>query len=315
MEISQKEAIACLRALVALARADGTVSGEERAALESALDGLPASGDLKRFLDESPAFDETLAEITSPAAREQLWQSACGLVHADGTATAEEKKLLDRMRAAFDIDDRKASATQCLIEETRDTILPSNIEAVSDPAAREKEIDKDVLKYSVLSAVLGAFPVPGLAIATDLAIVALQVKLVRDVGQYWGHTVDKQAAKTLLGGLGLGTGARIAVSNLAKLVPVWGSAFGAASAFATTWALGKIANRYFESGQKADVKDLKKELKTMQAAGKEEYARQQETIEARRKASEGKLAALNAERKAGTLSQAEYEKEVAALAG
>lgn len=314
MEISQKEVIAGFRVLVALAKADGKVSEEERAALESALDDLPGSSDLKRFLDESPAFDAALGEISSPAARDQLWQSACGLVHADGVASAEEQKLLDRMRAAFAIDEQKASATRRLIEETKDTVLPSNIQAVSDPEKRQKEIDEDILKYSVLSAVLGAFPVPGLAIATDLAIVALQVKLVRDVGQYWGHTVDKQAAKTLLAGLGLGTGARIAVSNLAKLVPVWGSAFGAASAFATTWALGKIAHRYFESGKKADVKDLRKELKKMQATGKEEYARQKETIAAKQKASEAKLAALSDQRKAGTISQSEYEKQVAALA-
>src|SRR5690606_21337339 len=155
----------------------------------------------------------------------------------------------------------------------------------------------------------------GVALATDLAIVGLQVKLVRDVGQYWGHKVDKEAAKTLLAGLGLGTGARIAVSNLAKLVPVWGSAFGATTAFATTWALGKIANRYFESGQKADIAQLKTELKALEKEGKEAYAQQKEAIERKRQEAAAKLEALNAERKDGKISQAEYEKQVAALAG
>ena len=106
-------------------------------------------------------------------------------------------------------------------------MLPSSIQPVSDPVLRATEIKSDVLKYSVLSGALGAFPIPGLAIATDLAVVGLQVKLVRDIGQRWGHKVDKQAAASLLGGLGLGTGARIAVSNLAKLIPVWGSVVGA----------------------------------------------------------------------------------------
>lgn len=314
MEINTNEGAACLRALVAVAKADGKITDEERAALDTAIGMLPGSSDLQRLLDEDPDFDRTLSEIRSAEAREHLWQSAYGMVHADGTASPEEQKLLDRIRASFQIDEAKASATRRLFEETKDTLLPSNIRAIDDPVKRQKEIDQDVLKYSVLSAVLGAFPVPGVAIATDLAIVALQVKLVRDIGQYWGHKVDKAAVKSLLAGLGLGTGARIAVSNLAKLVPVWGSAFGATTAFATTWALGKIANRYFEGGQKEDVAKLKKDLKAMEKEGKEAYAQQKETIASKRKATDEKLGALNEQRKAGTISQEEYEQQVAALA-
>lgn len=314
MEPDIKEATACLRALVAVAKADGTITADERETLASALAALPASGDLQPFLDETIDFDQELAQVRSPQAREQLWQSAYSMIHGDGNASAEEQRLVDKMRTTFQIDDAKVSATRRFLDEAKDTLLPSNIEAIADPVQRQKEIDQDVLKYSVLSAVLGAFPVPGLAIATDLAIVALQVKLVRDIGQYWGHTVDKDAAKTLLAGLGLGTGARIAVSNLAKLVPVWGSAFGATTAFATTWALGKIGNRYFESGKQADVAQLRKDMKTMEKQSKEAYAQQKEAIEVKRKEASAKLTDLNEQRKAGTLSQAEYEKQVAALA-
>lgn len=314
MEIDTKEGTACLRALVALAKADGKITAEERSALQAALAMLPASGDLEPFLDEQTNFEQVLADITSPVAREQLWQSAFSMIHVDGAASAHEQKLLDQMRTAFQIDDAQVSTSKRLFDEAKDTLLPSNIEPIADPAQRQKEIDQDNLKYSVLSAVLGAFPVPGVAIATDLAIVALQLKLVRDVGQYWGHKVDKEAAKTLLAGLGLGTGARIAVTNLAKLVPVWGSAFGATTAFATTWALGKIVNRYFEGGQKADIAQLKNELKAMEKQGKEAYAQQKDAIARKREEAAGKLEALNAQRKAGSISQGEYEKQVAALA-
>lgn len=315
MEIKLEEGSACLRALVAVAKADGTITTEERAALQLALSMLPGAKDLEPFLDERINFDQVLAEITSPAAREQLWQSAYSMIHADGSATTVEQELVDKIRTTFQINDAKVSTTKRLLDEAKDTLLPSNIEAIEDPARRQKEIDQDVLKYSVLSAVLGAFPVPGVAIATDLAIVALQVKLVRDIGQYWGHKVDPKAAKTLLGGLGIGTGARIAVSNLAKLVPLWGSAFGATSAFATTWALGKIANRYFESDEKADLAQLRSEMKSMEKQGKEAYAQQKEEIAHKRDTSAAALQTLNERRKAGTITQGEYEKQVAALAG
>lgn len=315
MQTNLKEGSACLRALVAVAKADGTITVDERSALQGALSMLPASTDLEPFLDETTDFDQLLAEVISPAAREQLWQSAYSMIHADGAATEAEQRLVDKMRSTFQIDEAKVSTTKRFIEEAKDTLLPSNIESIADPAQRQKEIDKDVLKYSVLSAVLGAFPVPGFAIATDLAVVALQLKLVRDIGQYWGHTVDQKAAKTLLGGLGLGTGARIAVSNLAKLVPVWGSAFGATSAFATTWALGKIGNRYFESGKEADVAMLRNEMKFMEKQGKEAYAQQKDAIARKREASVAALQSLNDQRKLGTITQSEYEKQVAALAG
>lgn len=315
MEVNLQEATACVRALVAIAKADGKITAEERETLMTALSALPASSDLQPFLDATFDFDQVLSEVKTPQAREQLWQSAYSMIHAEGTASPEEERLVELMRTSFQIGDATVSTTRRLLDETKDTLLPSHIEAISDPARRQKEIDQDILKYSVLSAVLGVFPVPGIAIATDLAIVAIQVKLVRDIGQYWGHKVDKAAAKTLLGGLGLGTGARIAVSNLAKLVPVWGSAFGGTTAFATTWALGKIANRYFESGAKADLAQLRKEMKGMEKAGKEAYAEQKAAIEAKRKETSEKVAALNEQRKAGTISQPEYETQVAALAG
>ena len=313
MEIDIKEGTACVRALVSMAKADGKITAEERAALQTAIEMLPSGGDLAPFLDETTTFEKVIADVRSPVAREQLWFSAFSMVHADGSASPEEQQLLEKMRTTFGIDAAKASSMKRLLDETKDTLLLSNIDRIDDPVRRHEEIEQDVLKYSVLSAILGAFPVPGVAVATDLAIVALQVKLVRDIGQYWGHTLDKTAAKSLLGGLGLGTGARIAVSNLAKLVPVWGSAFGAASAFATTWALGKITNRYFEGGRPQDVAALKNEMKAMQKQGKDAYAKQRATIEAKRAETAAKLAALTEQRKAGTIGQADYEKQVSEL--
>jgi uncharacterized protein (DUF697 family) len=178
---------------------------------------------------------------------------------------------------------------------------------------REKEVSKDVLKYSIMSAVLGSFPVPGVAIATDLGVVALQVKLVRDMGQYWGHKLDRKAATSLLGGLGLGTGMRIAVSNLAKLVPGWGSVFGGSAAFASTWALGKVARMYFDSGMKTDVTTLKNEFRSAEGEGREAWTKQSSVIDAKRKETNERLAALQADLDSGKLTRADYETKVSSL--
>ena len=218
------------------------------------------------------------------------------------------------MRAKLDVSEQKASLTKRLFAETKDTVLPSHIKPISDPAKRKQEIEQDTLKYSIMSAVLGAFPVPGVAIVTDIAVVGLQVKLVRDVGQYWDQKLDKEQAKMLLAGLGLGTGARIAMSNVVKFVPVVGWMFGASSSFAATWAIGKLTNRYFELGQPADLKDLRKAMKEAQKEGKAAFASNKKAIEAKKQETEGKISTLNEELKAGKITQAEYDQKIAGLA-
>jgi uncharacterized protein (DUF697 family)/tellurite resistance protein len=313
--LSEKEALASLRVLICVAKASGNIAPDERAALENAVSQLefPAGTTVKGLLDEKIDLEAQLRLFTTPESRDLLYQSALGMARLGGSLHPEEQKVLDRIRSTLQISEEKASLTRRIIDEARDTLLPSNIKPISDPALRTTEVKSDVVKYSVLTGVLGSFPIPGLAIATDLAVVAVQVKMVRDIGQRWGHKIDKQAAVSLMGGLGLGTGARIAVSNLAKLVPVGGSVVGATASFASTWALGKVADMYFESGMKTDMATLRSKFQTAQTEGRQAYAAQQEQVDAKREQHEGALKALNAELMAGKLNQQEYSARIEQL--
>lgn len=315
MAISEKEAVASLRALVCMAKADGVLQDQELRALQGALEGvaLPGGVTLGSLLAEAVDFDEQLASLTTPELKEQLFKSAYSMAHADGSCSPVEQALLDKMSASLSIPTEQRSLLARLFTETKRTVLPSSIEAVTDPEARAIEIHNDVVKYAILSGILGANPIPGLAIASDLAVVALQVKLVRDIGQYWGHTVDKKAALSLLGGVGIGTGARLAVSQLAKLVPGWGSAFGAATSFASTFALGRVADEFFSSSNAASMESLKDRFKEAEAEGKEVYRHSLAAISAKEMVSKPKLEALNEELKAGTITQDEYEERAASL--
>jgi uncharacterized protein (DUF697 family) len=232
------------------------------------------------------------------------------MVHADGNCTPAEQKMLDHIRTTLQISDEKATLARRIFDGAKDTLLPSSIEQTHDSARRATEVKSDITKYSVLSGVLGAFPVPGLAIATDLAVVGVQVKLVRDIGQRWGHKIDKKAATSLLGGLGLGTGARIAVSNLAKLVPAWGSVVGASGSFASTWALGQIADKYFLGGMKTDTATMKSDFKFAQEEGRTAYATHKDLVDSKRKLNETALQALGTDLKAGKITQQEYSARV-----
>lgn len=318
--IAEKEALACLRILVAIARADGTVHNDERKSLAAALESLelPGGVTVDTLLAEKTDLEAELAQITTADAREQLYRSAYFMAYADGTCTKEEQALLDRIAEATGADRNSlaglfvATAGDGGGDGARASLLDAPA-AIQDPAERTSKITSHVLKYAAVSAVLGAFPIPGVAIATDLAVIALQLKMVRDIGGYWGHAVDAKRARSILLSLGLGTGARLAVSNLAKFVPGWGSLFGATTAFASTYALGKIIDKFFASGG-SEIEALKDEFEVAKKEGKKVYDEQKDAIVESQRSVGPTLDALAADLKSGKITQAEFDAKVAALA-
>lgn len=317
--IAEKEALACLRILVAIARADGRIHDDERRSLSAALESLelPGGVTVDSLLAEKPDVDEQLALIDSDDAREQLYRSAYFMAHADGACTKEEQAILDRIAEVTGADRSSLAGLFVGIGGGGDDGVRGSIldvpAAIPDPTARASKITTHVLKYAAVSAVLGAFPIPGLAIATDLAVIALQLKMVRDIGGFFGQAVDAKKARSILYSLGLGTGARLAVSNLAKFVPGWGSVFGAATAFASTYALGKIIDKFFASGGD-EIEALKDEFESAKKEGEKVYAQQKDAIVESQRSVQPALDALAADLKAGKISQAEFDAKVAALA-
>jgi tellurite resistance protein len=99
MLIAEDEALACLKVLVALAKADGKVKADEKKSLAAAISRLelPVGITADGLLAENVDVAAELAKITSPEAREQLYRSAHFMANADGTMAPEESTLLDRI--------------------------------------------------------------------------------------------------------------------------------------------------------------------------------------------------------------------------
>lgn len=320
MTIQENEAIASLKILAAVARADGTVHHDERKSLAAALESLeldkPIAVEELLGTDEGIDVLDELRHLKSPEAREQIYRSAFFMAYADGTCTKEEQAILDLVAAETGVTPEARSALERLFVPAaeRTSLLPVRARAIEDTETRAAHVKKEILKYSAITAVLGAFPIPGLAIATDLGVIALQVKMVRDIAQYWGHSLDRDAAKSMLYGMGLGTGARLAVNNLAKLLPGWGSAVGATTSFASTYALGKVIDKFFAAGAKDDIAGLKTDFKAAEKEGKATYAEHKTEVAAQGEAAKTTLAALTADLNAGKITQAELEQRLAEMA-
>jgi len=315
MSMNEIESVASLKVLVCVAKADGSIAAEERAVLDEAVRNAKLPGNLTSqvLIDGNYDFDALLREITSQEGKDATFSSAFAMAYADRSCDPAEQALLDKVEKAFVVPKEKKGMLNRLFEEARDTVSLSSITPIADPKARQREINEDVLKYSILSAVLGLNPIPVVSIATDVAVVGLQAKMFRDIGQYWGRETNKDTVKQVMGGVGVGTGARIAVNNLAKFLPGVGSVFAATTNFASTWALGKVANQYWESGGKADTKMLKELFARSKEEGKTAYQQHKAEIDAKQKANKADLDTLAGEYKAGKITQSDYERRVVEL--
>jgi uncharacterized protein (DUF697 family)/uncharacterized tellurite resistance protein B-like protein len=320
MTIRDIEAVASLKILAAVARADGTVHNDERKSLAAALESL----DLEKPLpvDELLASDNAvdvaaeLGRLESPEAREQIYRSAFFMAYADGSCTKEEQALLDLIAAQTGVTpEQRASLERLFVPAAqRTSLLPTKAKPIDDAGQRAAHVTKRILECATISAVLGAFPIPGLAIATDLGVIALQVKMVRDIGQYWGHAVDRNAAKSMMYGMGLGTGARLAVNNLAKLLPGWGSAVGATTSFASTYALGKVIEKFFAADARVDLASLKNDFKAAEKEGKATYAEHKDDVAAQSAEAKATLAKLTTDLREGRITEEEMGARVGEMA-
>jgi tellurite resistance protein len=95
MQPAEKEA--CLRILLAIARADGVVDEEEERTLAVVAAEVGLSGPSDATLD----VDAELARVRSPEARELLVRAAHAMANVDGTCAPEELALLRKIHAAF----------------------------------------------------------------------------------------------------------------------------------------------------------------------------------------------------------------------
>lgn len=327
MPISDAEALASLRILVAIANADGTVHADERRSLASAMERLELTPErlggktVEAILDEDVDLDAQLALLESDDARTQIYRSAFFMSHADGACTPDEAALLERIAAATGTTAAEREVLERIFvgpasQEAAPMSL-TTIAPIADAAERTAEVKKRALRYAVLTAALGAFPIPGLAIATDLAVIAVQLKMVRDIGALWGHALDMEAAKSFLYSVGLGTGARLAVNNLAKLIPGWGSVIGATTSFASTYALATVMDRFFAEGidpSKATPDDLRQRFRAAEEIARSVYSEHQDVVIASQRTHKTAFDELTQKLEAGELTQDEFDRRVAELA-
>ncbi len=317
--VNQQELIASFKLIVQMAKADGKLSPEELQSLQESCQqvALPEGITLESVLAEEMDTKALLAQITSDTARELVYQSVFTMANIDGEVSPEERELLQEVSQSFTRE--MVLGKQGWLEELERKSrmgkysIAGQLQQIADPTKRQNEVDKLTTDMCLINAVLGAFPLPVVAIAFDLLIYWNQLDLAQSIGQVWGYSRSREDLKrAIMQTLGL-TGVRIAISNLSKLIMPLGMAVGATTGFASTWAIGKVADRYFASGCNLDAATLKQIFRTAQQEGQAKYQEREQEITANKQQLEGQIASLSQQLKDGAITQEEYQAQLQKL--
>jgi len=111
---------------------------------------------------------------------------------------------------------------------------------------------RHVMSYAVLAGSAAAVPVPFVAMPVVLAI---QAKMFHSVASVYGQPMTKSRIAELAGMFGVSYLSRMAGRELLKLIPVFGSAAGAAYVAGTTYAIGYTLCLYFSQVQRGKTPD------------------------------------------------------------
>ena len=138
------------------------------------------------------------------------------------------------------------------------------------------ELDRAILNASILNGALELLP----ETLSTMAIIPLQMKLVYRIGQAHGYELDRGHVKDFLATAGVGltsqyieqAGRKLLGGLLGKLAGGIGRGLGnqavsSGMSFASTYALGHVAKRYYAGGRHTDGADAQGRLCRRHAGG------------------------------------------------
>jgi uncharacterized protein (DUF697 family) len=279
--MTEREKRAVLAIAIHAAFADGAPADPERDQIRRVADGLAGGAEglpsaYTSVLVEKRPVEEDAADLASPEARRFAYEMAVAVAEADGVRTDRERAFLDRLRALLGLE---AGAADELERQTRAIVAvpvaappsgspsaPGAATAGSPVRPDAAALDEKILDAAILNGALELLPE---SIAT-MAIIPLQMKLVYEVGLAHGYALDRGHVTELLATVGAGvTGQAVEQVGRRILGGILGSiggrflgglgrqAVSSGVAFATTYALGRVAQEYYGSGRRLDAGQLR----------------------------------------------------------
>ena len=262
MERTEKEAILLIALLAAFA--DGAKDDRERAEIRRIAEALSGEVNVAALYQDAllgrRSVAEAAAALPTPALRQYAYEMAVGVCEADGAHTPAEKAFLDDLRGKLGLD---SAAGEAFVAQAAGVAgAPLDAASAAEPpfaaTMTGAEMDAMIHNDALLNGALELLP-QNLA---TLAIIPLQMKMVYRIGKAHGFELDRGHVKDFLGTVGVGLtsqyleqfGRRLFGGLLGSIAGGLGRTVGSAAtgvgfSYASTWALGQVAKRYYAGGR------------------------------------------------------------------
>lgn len=244
--------------------ADGDKADEERAHIESLareLGGGDVSAVSRRILMGRLSVDTAAAELKTREEKMLGYEMARAVCEANGSISADEQAFLSDLRGKLALGESEAKA----LDDEVDSVALAPLDA-GEPVNATADQGGMILRYSILNGALELLPE---TLAT-MAILPLQMKMVWRIGKAHGFELDRSSIKEFLAAAGIGIGSQVVEGFARKLVGGFGKklggklvgrvaneATGSAFSFASTYAIGQLAVKYYAGGRTLGGSDMK----------------------------------------------------------
>ncbi len=315
--MTEQENRAVMTIALMAAFVDGMKDERERAAVKQVADavGLQGGIDLPALYREAliakPDLASLAAMLPSRESRQLAYEMAVGVCDADEVQGPAERDFLARLANALELpatvtgelDRRADEMARAATDETAASAAKDTASGpvLGNPSLSEAEMEQLIRKAAITNAALELLP-EGLS---SMAIIPLQMRLVYRIGKSYGYELDREHTRDFIATLGVGLASQYLEGFGRKLLGgLFGSLGGGIGrtlgrqtassglSFATTYALGRIAQRYYAGGRTLDAATLKSafdellaEARRLAPGYEEQIVRRAESINPRELAS------------------------------
>lgn len=299
MNPEQQKSILAIALFAAFA--DGAKDEREREQIRQLAESLAnenGAPDLARLYQDvllkRVTLEAAAAALVEPGERQLAYEMAVCVWDADGRQSEAERRFLDELKALLELDagqaavfERQADAIVELTEAaapavaTGTAVAPGPVVA-AQPNVSEAELDKSILNYALMNGALELLPQSW----ASMAIIPLQIKMVYGIGRAHGVQLDQGHIKEFIAAAGVGLtsqyleqfGRKLLGGLLGKAAgktfgKVGSAATGMAFSFATTYALGQLAKRYYAGGRVMNTQVLRDSFQTLLSPAKQMQTR------------------------------------------
>ena len=277
--MTEQEQHAIMTLVLMAAFADGRNDDTERAEVNRITASLSrdhqinAAALYQDVLLKRASIERAVAALTTRDLKQLAYELCVGVCDADGAQNDAERAFLSALRTSLGFDATTEAAANAFASKA-DALAVVPLAAVSpaEPAPTASTMtaegqDRMILNYAILNGALELLPD---SLAT-MAIVPLQMKMVYRIGRSYGFELDRAHIGEFLATGGVGMASQFVEQIGVKLVSrilgrgIVGGLLGAAAgqsissgfSFATTYALGRLATKYYAGGRTLSAQLMK----------------------------------------------------------